>query len=79
MIKVLQRKEVMSLELSSDYASQKNDKAKPLMQKMSACAHVMLTNSGLSDSLWAEAKYYGSWLRGRMLSKSVHYRLPIKN
>lgn len=58
-------------------APQSIGKAERLVQEISLRAWVMLTNTGLLDSLWAEAIHYGNNLQNRLPSNAVNIQTPI--
>lgn len=68
---ILKRIEGITLERSPPYDSKSNGKAERLMQELSLKSRVMMINTGLTDSLWAEAMKHGNWLRNRLPSKHI--------
>ena len=53
----------MRLEYSPAYAPQINGLAERFMQELGMRSSVLLIDSKLPKSLWAEAMSHGSWLR----------------
>lgn len=59
----------MDSECSSVYGPQSNEKAERLVQELSLTARVMMTNTNLPESLWAEAMQHDRYLKNRTPSK----------
>lgn len=77
MVSKLQAIEGVRLEFSPAYASQSNGKAERLVQELSIRARVMMMNTNVPESLWAEAMHHGNYLRNRLPSSSIKNATPI--
>lgn len=62
---VLEKIEGVSLEYCPAFATQSNDLAEHLVKDMSLRARVMLTGTGLTEDLPAEAIHHESWIINR--------------
>lgn len=77
MIAILETIDSVKLECCPVYASNSSGKAELLVQALSVRAHVIMTNTDISESLWAEAMPHGSRYQNRMPLTSVNNLAPI--
>lgn len=76
-IKSLQSLRGIYLEYSPRYASESNGVVERFMQELGLRSRLFLKDSGLQESLWAEAMAHGNWLRNRLPSSRVSGAIPM--
>lgn len=76
---ILETLEVIGLEYSPGYSSQRNGLAERIIQELRLRARIVLIGTEMKHEFWAEEVHHGNWFRNQLPSSRIDESLTIHN